>query len=327
MNNVDNISIKTLLFFISVFETQSFSVVARKEGVSASKVSRLIKQLEDALGQQLFYRNTRAVIPTEAGRIFMRYAHSITESMDTAQQELQDSTLQPGGLLRINAPVFFGQRHIAPWLPALSAKHPKLQIDLTLTDDFVDPHHHATDVIFRIGTLNDSSFHARIFGEQTYHLTASPEYLDKHDNIQTPADLAHHKCLVYKGSSGPNRWLFRTQGAEWMSFDISALLMSNNAESLLVSALKSMGIVLFPDWLIGDHLKNGKLVKILPNYETAIKTTPQHIAAIYPNTRHVSLNVRTLIDYFSEVYGKPLYWQVNEKHAFSKESVFYESHT
>lgn len=107
MNTVDSINIKTLLFFIEVFDAQSFSVVARKEGVSASKVSRIIKQLEDSLGQQLFHRNTRAVIPTEAGHVFMRYAKSMTESMNAAQQELQDRTLEPGGLIRINAPIFF----------------------------------------------------------------------------------------------------------------------------------------------------------------------------------------------------------------------------
>lgn len=311
MNNVDSISIKTLLFYIGVFNAQSFSVVARKEGVSASKVSRIIKQLEDSLGQQLFYRNTRAVIPTEAGRVFMTHALSMTESMNAAQEELQNRTLEPGGLLRINAPVFFGQRHIAPWLPQFSIQYPKLQIDLSLTDDFVDPHHYATDVIFRIGTLNDSAFHARIFGEQTYHLAAAPEYINKHGELKTPTDLIYHKGLVYKGSSGPNRWLFKTGDEEWNSYLAPALLMSNNAESLLVSALKGMGIVLFPDWLVGDHLKEGNLVKLLPDYHAAVKTTPQHIAAIYPNTRHVSLNVRTLIDYFAEVYGEPLYWQLH----------------
>lgn len=311
MDNIDSISIKTLLFYISVFKAQSFSVVARKEGVSASKVSRIIKQLEDSLGQQLFYRNTRAVIPTEAGRVFMTYARTITESMNAAQEELQNRTLEPGGLLRINAPVFFGQRHIAPWLPQFSSQYPKVKIDLTLTDDFVDPHHYATDVIFRIGTLNDSAFHARIFGEQTYHLAAAPAYITKHSKLQTPADLTHHKGLVYKGSSGPNRWLFKTKDEEWTSCLAPALLMSNNAESLLVSALKGMGIVLFPDWLIGDHLKEGNLIKLLPDYQAAVKTTPQHIAAIYPNTRHISLNVRTLIDYFAKVYGEPLYWQLH----------------
>ena len=311
MNAVDNISIKTLLYFIAVFEAQSFSVVARKEGVSASKVSRIIKQLEDALGQQLFYRNTRAVIPTEAGRVFMRYAHSMTESMSAAQQELQDRTLEPGGLIRINAPVFFGQRHIAPWLPQLSVQYPKLQIDLTLTDDFIDPHHYATDVIFRIGTLHDSAFHARIFGEQTYHLAASPAYIRTHGKLQIPADLMHHKSLVYKGSTGPNRWLFKTGSEDWTPFLAPTLLVSNNAESLLVSALKGMGIVLFPDWLIGEYLKSGELIKLLPDYNAAVKTTPQHVAVIYPNTRHIALNVRALIDYFAKVYGSPLYWQLS----------------
>ena len=72
-----------------------------------------------------------------------------------------------------------------------------------------------------------------------------------------------------------------------------------------------MGIVFFPDRLIGEHFKNGTLIKLLPNYNTAIKKTPQHVMAIYPNTRHVSLNVRQIIDYFSEVYGSPLYWELN----------------
>ena len=79
----------------------------------------------------------------------------------------------------------------------------------------------------------------------------------------------------------------------------------------MAAALKGMGIVLFPDWLIGEYLKSGELIKLLPDYDTAVKTTPQHVAAIYPNTRHVSLNVRTLIDYFAEAYGTPLYWQLN----------------
>ncbi|MFT6902378.1 MAG: DNA-binding transcriptional LysR family regulator [Colwellia sp.] len=79
----------------------------------------------------------------------------------------------------------------------------------------------------------------------------------------------------------------------------------------IVSGHKGMAIVLFPDWPIGEYLKNGALIKLLPNYNTAIKKTPQHVTAIYPNTRHVSLNVRQIIDYFIEVYGSVLYWELN----------------
>ncbi|MDX6039955.1 LysR family transcriptional regulator [Scandinavium lactucae] len=309
MNNPGNISIRWILLFIDVYETQNFSVVARREGISASQVSRVIHQLEDALGQQLFYRNTRAVIPTESGHLFIRYARAMVSNLEDARRELDARTQEPSGVIRINAPVFFGQRHVAPALPGLTERYPRLSIELTLTDDFIDPHRDAADVIFRIGALTDSSFHARVFGQQFYHLAASPDYLRKNGTPQKPDDLNQHQCLVYRGSSGPNRWLVRQPNGEWVHYPVSPLMLSNNAETLLIAALGGMGIVLFPDWLIGERLQSGELVALLPEMETSIKTEPQNIAAIYPNARHPPLNVRTVIDYYIDVFGKPLYWQ------------------
>ncbi|WP_151768049.1 LysR family transcriptional regulator [Acinetobacter oleivorans] len=309
MNFSNSIDIRTLRFFISVYKAQNFSVVARKEDVSASMISRTIQQLEDALGQQLFYRNTRAITPTESGKLFFEYAKKITEQFDEAQKALQDKTVEPSGLVRINAPVFFGQRHIAPWLAGLSERYPRLLIELIQTDEFIDPLRDSTDLIFRIGTLTDSSFHARIFGTQKYHLAASPAYIAKYGTLDHPKALNDHKCLVYKGFEGPNRWLIRKPNEEWVHYPIVPLLASNNAESLMTAALNGMGIVLFPDWLIGEALKQGKLIKLLPQYEASIKPQPQHIAAIYPNVRHPPLNIRVIIDYFAEVYGETPYWQ------------------
>lgn len=311
MIDLNTVNIRTLMFFIAVYDAQSFSIVARREGVSASMISRTIHQLEEALGQQLFYRNTRAVIPTEAARFLIDYVRSIAEQLNQAKEELQNRATSPAGLVRINAPVFFGQRHISPWLRGLSDRYPKLQIELVQTDDYIDPHRDATDLIFRIGTLTDSSYHARVFGTQHYYLAASPDYVSRCGAPDTPADLASHKCLVYKGSSGPNRWLIKPSAGEWTHYPVPALLTSNNAESLLTAALGGMGIVLFPDWLIGDSLKTGQLVRLMPGYDAAIKTEPQHIAAIYPNSRHPPLNVRAVIDYFIAVFGSPLYWQLN----------------
>jgi DNA-binding transcriptional LysR family regulator len=79
----------------------------------------------------------------------------------------------------------------------------------------------------------------------------------------------------------------------------------------LVHALKGMDIVLFFDWLILEHLKNGTLIKLLPNYNTALKKTPHHVTAIYPSTRHVYLKVRQIIDDFSEMFGSPFYWELS----------------
>ena len=309
MYDAGSMNLRSLKIFIAVFEAENFSVVARREGLSASQVSRIIHQLEDALGQQLFYRNTRAVIPTESGHLFIRYAREMMTSFEEARRELDARSTEPSGTIRINAPVFFGQRHIAPGLPGLTARYPRLNIELTLTDDFIDPHKNAADVIFRIGVLMDSTFHARIFGQQRYHLAASPDYLRQHGTPQGPDDLAHHKCLVYRGSSGPNRWLFRGPGEEWVHYPVMPLMTSNNAESLLAAALGGMGIVLFPDWLIGDRVQQGELVALLPQLECAIHTEPLNIAAIYPNARHPPLNVRAVIDYYIERFGTPLYWQ------------------
>lgn len=311
MYQLENITLRSLLIFKDVYETQNFSVVARRQGISASQVSRIIHQLEDALGQQLFYRNTRAIIPTESANLFIRYARSMATNIEDARRELHERAQEPSGPIRINAPVFFGQRHIAPFLPGLSERYPRLSVELTLTDDYIDPHRDAADLIFRIGTLTDSSFHARIFGQQCYHLAASPDYVRKYGAPKTPGDLAAHRCLVYRGSSGPNRWLLRKPGEEWVHYPVTALMSSNNAETLLIAALGGMGIVLFPDWLLGERLKRGELVKILPDRDTAIKTEPQNIAAIYPNVRHPPLNVRAVIDYYVGAFGKPLYWQAD----------------
>ncbi|HCM9253490.1 TPA: LysR family transcriptional regulator [Enterobacter cloacae subsp. dissolvens] len=309
MYDVGSMNLRSLKIFIAVFEAENFSVVARREGLSASQVSRIIHQLEDALGQQLFYRNTRAVIPTESGHLFIRYAREMMTSFEDARRELDARSTEPSGTIRINAPVFFGQRHIAPGLPGLTARYPRLNIELTLTDDFIDPHKNAADVIFRIGVLTDSTFHARIFGQQRYHLAASPDYLRQHGAPQGPDDLAHHQCLVYRGSSGPNRWLLRGAGEAWVHYPVVPLMTSNNAESLLAAALGGMGIVLFPDWLIGDRVQQGELVALLPQLECAIHTEPLNIAAIYPNARHPPLNVRAVIDHYVGCFGTPLYWQ------------------
>ncbi|EME8857940.1 LysR family transcriptional regulator [Enterobacter mori] len=309
MIDAGNISIRALLIFIAVYESQNFSVVARREGISASQVSRVIHQLEDALGQQLFYRNTRAVIPTESGHLFIRYARAMAGSLDEARRELDERSIEPTGLIRINCPVFFGQRHVAPGLAGLSARYPRLNLELTLTDDFIDPHRDAADVLFRIGTLTDSSFHARVLGQQLYHLAASPSYLQRHGAPDAPEDLTHHSCLVYRGSSGPNRWLIRRPNAAWVHYPIAPLMTSNNAETLLIAALGGMGIVLFPDWLVSERLNSGELVSLLPDHECSINTEPQTIAAIYPNARHPPLNVRAVIDYYVERFGTPPYWQ------------------
>lgn len=306
---IDTVDLHSLRLFIDVYRTLNFSTVARREGISSSKVSRTIQQLEDALGEQLFYRSTRAIVPTEAGHMLITRAQGALAEMQSAVTEFNNRKPHPTGLVRVNAPVFFGQRHIAPALKSLCQRFPNLQLELMLTDDFIDPHQEGVDVTFRIASLADSSLHAHLYAQQHYYVAASPEYLAQHGPICNASELTDHRCLVYKGSDGPNRWLCKQHEKPWQSIPIQPLIASNNAETLLQAALDGLGIVLFPDWLIGQYLHSGKLERILPTQQWAIHSEEQYVAAIYPNTRHPSANVRAVIDYFSDYFGKPPYWQ------------------
>jgi DNA-binding transcriptional LysR family regulator len=308
MDTLQHINARTLQLFVAIIDTGNFSEVARREGIAASTVSRMLQQMEQALGSQLFYRNTRAVIPTEAGRLFAQYARAMLEQLHAAQTELQEQELEPRGLIRINAPVVFGQRHITPWLGELHARYPALQVDLMQTDDYIDPHQQPTDLIFRIGVLADSSNHARIIARQQYHLAATPAYVHRHGWPQTPDDLSQHQCLIYRGTVGLQRWFFRQNTEEWQQYPLTGTLTSNNAETLLAAALQHMGIVLFPDWLIGDRLQNQTLVRLLPDWDAAITLEPLSLALLYPNSRRPALKVRAVIDFFVEKYGSPVYW-------------------
>ncbi len=137
----------------------------------------------------------------------------------------------------------------------------------------------------------------------------SPEYVSRYGSPTSPEALHQHRTLVYGGSQGANRWLFRQREEAWVHYPLTPLMTSNNADALLTSAIGGMGIVLFPDWMVSGALHNGTLVTLMDRYSAAISHTQSYIAAIYPYTRHPSLNVRTVIDYFADVFGSPPYWQ------------------
>ncbi|MFD3240965.1 LysR substrate-binding domain-containing protein [Rahnella perminowiae] len=309
MNGFNQINIHSLRLYIAVLDQGNFSEVARREAMSPSTVSRVISQLEQALQTQLLYRNTRAVSPTESGKLLAGHARQVLAQLDLAALDLQEQDSEPGGLVRINAPVVFGQRHLAPWLHELSTRYPRLNIELMQTDDFVDPLQDSVDLLIRIGVMADSTLQARTLGHQTFRLAASPAYLARAGTPGSPEDLAAHSCLVFKGFAGSQRWYFRQPDQEWHSLHLGGLLTSNNAETLTQAAIDGMGLVVFPTWLIGDALRDGRLVSVLESYQVSTSPEPQTISALYPNSRRPSIKVRAVIDFLVEKFGSPAYWE------------------
>ena len=308
MHGFNDLGFKALRLFVAVLDHGSFSEVARREGLAPSSISRQIQLMEQALSQQLLYRHTRAVMPTEAGRMLGHHARLVLAQLEEAEQALQEQQSEPGGLVRINAPVVFGQRHLTPWLGQLCERYPKLHLDIQQTDHYIDPLHEGADLLFRIGPLHDSSMQARILAPHRFLVAASPAYLARYGAPQHPQDLATHQCLAYKGAAGQQRWFFRRDQQDWTPYSVKGPITGNHADTLTQAAEQGLGLVMFPTWLIGEAVRNGTLVPVLREYEASNSFEPQQIAVLWPGSRRLSVKVRTVIDFYLECFGAVPYW-------------------
>lgn len=306
MDITDNLSLRAVQLFMQVYREQSFSEVARQQDLSPAQVSRIIQQLEQSCGRALFYRNTRSIVPTEAGHQFMHTARHIVGELESLNALWLDQAKEPSGLVRLNAPVMFAQNHIVPWLPELMQRHPRLDIELIQTDEFVEPYR--ADLIFRIGALVDSTMKAKVFGAQKYYMAASPDYLKQAGTPSSLDDLAGHQFLPYRGTLGVHNWLVK-EGQSWRELPIARRITSNSALSLVQMAVSGMGILLFPDWLLHPCIESGTLVPVLSDHEFSHYPYQAYVSALYPNTRHPQLNVRAVLDFLADKYGNPPYWQ------------------
>jgi len=307
--------LKAHRYFAMVAVTGSFTATARHFQVPASSVSRFIAALEREVGQQLLYRNTRAVKLTDAGERYYLQIRDVLELLDAADEEIMGKGAEAGGLVRINAPVAFGSLHIVKLLNGLYDKYPKLTVELTVTDAYIDPIQEGADLIFRVGHLQDSGLIGRKICDQQYVLCASADYLKKHGKPSSPQDLKNHACLVYKGTGGAQRWFFRApgdgqSGSETVEIiDVHGPLRSNNAQVLVEAALAGRGVVFFPSWLFSrESFVNQQLIRLLPQWQGSVEQSPSQIHLLSPENRLRSQKVRVVWDYFLQAIGTPPYW-------------------
>ncbi|RLU05781.1 LysR family transcriptional regulator [Pseudomonas prosekii] len=307
--------LKAHRYFAMVAVTGSFTATARHFQVPASSVSRFIAALEREVGQQLLYRNTRAVKLTDAGERYYLQIRDVLELLDAADEEIMGKGAEAGGLVRINAPVAFGSLHIVKLLNGLYDKYPKLTVELTVTDAYIDPIQEGADLIFRVGHLQDSGLIGRKICDQQYVLCASADYLKKHGKPSSPQDLKNHACLVYKGTGGAQRWFFRApgdgqSGSETVEIiDVHGPLRSNNAQVLVEASLAGRGVVFFPSWLFSrESFVNQQLIRLLPEWQGSVEQSPSQIHLLSPENRLRSQKVRVVWDYFLQAIGTPPYW-------------------
>ncbi|QRM54444.1 LysR family transcriptional regulator [Sinorhizobium sp. BG8] len=290
-----------LEIFSRVVDTGSMSAAGRTLGLSPAVVSKRIKRLEERLGTRLLQRTTRQISLTEAGQGFYERILGILAGIEEAEAFVSGRSGTARGTLRVSAPTSFGRMHIAPHLKAFLSAHPDLTINLVLSDEFSDIVGGGFDLAVRIGELSDSSLVARRLAPVRRVLCAAPDYLKQHGTPETMEDLSRHVCLPPH-----NQDIWRLDGPSGIvTWRPDGPLVTNSSEVIREAVIAGMGIALRSTWDIGQELKEGKLVQVLPAFESSKSVT---LSAVYPSRQFLPAKVRMFIDYLADLYGPAPYW-------------------
>jgi len=291
--------------FVKTIEVGNFSALGRQLKMAPSSISRQINALEEELGVRLLQRTTRSINLTEAGQIYYERASKILSDLNDAQSAITQLQATPKGILRLNVAVPFGERKIVPLIPGFLRLYPELKVDLTLEDRAIDLIEERVDLSIRIGRLDDSSIVARKLAENCFVVCGSPQYFALNEPPEVPDDLTRHNCLTNKNMYQSNTWLFSKKGGGKSSVPQTVSVTGNfqaNAGGALYSAMSSnLGVAVLPTWYVGEDILQGKLVKVLNDYEVNLPAMRDSaIYALYPAGQYLPPKVRVFIDYLLE---------------------------
>lgn len=281
--------------FVAVAEHNGFSAAAKALSLSTTGVTRHIAALEARLGTRLLHRTTRRISLTTAGTAYYQRCLDLLADFDDAEASVRAQAVQPSGTLRVNAPVSFGIARLGPVLAAYRQQYPAVTLDLTLSDRVSDLVEEGFDLAIRITRQPAPNLIARRLADAQLLLCASPAYLSRAGTPRHPHDLADHQCLAYSYWADGNVWKLRGPDGE-IAVEIGGGLRANNGDLLRQAALDGMGIVLQPDFLVGDDVASGRLVPVLPAYGLP----SIGIYAVYASRSHLAPKVRSFIDHLVE---------------------------
>lgn len=291
--------------FARLVGTGSISGAARLMGMSATMATKHINALEEQLGVKLVHRTTRKVTLTEAGRDYLESVERILTEVAEAEAIAISGRVEVKGVLRVSVPVSFGVLEIAPLLPTFARCYPQLRVDLGVSDRKVDLIDEGWDVAVRIGKNPDPTMIARRLAPCHTIVAAAPAYLVQKGTPQTVADLAAHNCLIYTLASeaGSGQWFFGAN--QQIGVPVRGNLQASNGDVLVAAALEGQGVICEPTFLVGDHIRAGRLVGLHLDHPPA---EVPGVYATYPVSRRVPAKVRAFVDFLVEQIGSPPRW-------------------
>lgn len=288
--------------FVMAAESGSYASAAERLGLSPQMVAKHVAALEQRLGARLLNRTTRRQSLTELGSAYYERCKHILSEAQAADSLAQIMSDTPRGKLKISAPVTFGSYSLMPFVTEFLRQHPEVEIDLHLTDRFVDLVEEGYEVTFRIGPLATSSLTARPLAPYRLVTCAAPGYLADRGVPQIPGDLKHHECLGYAYWSRPadREWVF-CKGSAVERVQVGSRLQVNESKALLSAALDGFGIVLGPQDFLEPALRSGELVRVLADYQAPGR--PMHL--LYTANRQRTAKLRRFIEAALVRFGAP----------------------
>ncbi|RYH11312.1 LysR family transcriptional regulator [Tropicimonas sp. IMCC6043] len=281
--------------FVATAQSGSFTAAADQLGVSNRLTSKYVAELEARLGVRLFQRTTRRVGLTPAGEDLLARAPALLDDLDELLAEIAEGSHGFSGVIRISAPVTFGEIYVGTMLGRFARLNPGLTLDLRLTDRYVDLATDGIDLAFRMGSSDMLSLKTRRLGTFRTVVVASPEYIERHGAPQTPDDLSGHNCIVDTNRRSPRRWVFQRDGQE-VVVNVQGKIHVNSARAAAGLAADGLGIANTPRFAAHDALDSGALVQLLESYNR----NGSPLYAVYLEGRTLPRKVRALIDFALE---------------------------
>jgi LysR family transcriptional activator of dmlA len=287
-------------FFSALLQAGSITAAARDLQVSAAAVSKRLAQLEQRLAAQLLVRTTRRMSLTPEGEAYLGEARRILGEIDALERQLQGAKEVPRGLLRVNATLGFGRKHVAPLISTFARTHPGIEVQLQLSVNPPPLSADAFDLCVRFGEPPDARVIARLLAPNRRLLCASPAYLARQGTPRQPRDLQQHQTIaIRQGDEGYGVWRLRN-GRRSETVKVHGGLSTNDGEIAVEWALQGHGIVLRAEWDVARYLRSGRLQEVLSQWQAP----PADIYAVYPVQHQSSARVRAFVEHLAQHFAR-----------------------
>jgi LysR family transcriptional regulator, transcriptional activator for dmlA len=287
-----------LAFFVLLAKLGSMSATARELGVTPPAITKRLSLMEQKLGVRLVNRTTRRISLTQEGESYLAQSAQILHQIREMEESISSGRAAPKGLLRVNATPGFGRTRIAPIVSRFAHAYPEVEVELHLTDRPISLVEEAYDLAIRFGELPDTRLTARKLMSNKRFLCASPAYLKKAGEPQTPAELHQHRCILHRQNDDVYGTWRLQKGKAVELVKVRGAVSSNDGDIVMNWALDGHGIVQRSEWDVAKYLESGRLKEIMKDY----RLPDADLYLYYLSRSNLPAKVRAFIDFLAEEF-------------------------